>query len=214
MIEAGHDAPIHFAGSILGDFRHVCALFSTVDEEYEILLPFLREGLAAGERLVSFVPEDRLDHEDRLRAGGIDVDAARKLHQLEIITSEEAYVRTNGLFDGVAMLQLVPGILTRGREFGFRVTRAVSHLEHVTQQKDDIDTAMEYESRLNYILPKYRDAVICVYDLNKVGAEVVMDVLRTHPMAVLGGKLQENPFFIPPDLFLQDVEERRRHHSH
>jgi hypothetical protein len=36
-----------------------------------------------------------------------------------------------------------------------------------------------------------------------------MGVLRTHPMVILGGVLQVNPFFIPPEQFLQELRERR-----
>jgi len=42
------------------------------------------------------------------------------------------------------------------------------------------------------------------------GANVVMDILRTHPMVIIGGILQENPFFVPPDEFLRELRERAR----
>ncbi len=35
-----------------------------------------------------------------------------------------------------------------------------------------------------------------------------MDILRTHPMVVVGGLLQVNPFFVPPDEFLRELRER------
>ncbi|HET6178664.1 MAG TPA: hypothetical protein VFE61_17180, partial [Candidatus Sulfotelmatobacter sp.] len=55
----------------------------------------------------------------------------------------------------------------------------------------------------------YDDMVICVYDLSKFNATVVMDALRTHPVVIVGGLLQENPFFVPPDQFLLEIRERR-----
>jgi len=48
-----------------------------------------------------------------------------------------------------------------------------------------------------------------VYDLAKFGGDIVVDVMRTHPMVIIGGILQENPFFVPPDEFLKDLRERR-----
>ena len=51
--------------------------------------------------------------------------------------------------------------------------------------------------------------MICAYDLSKFDASVVMDALRTHPVVIIGGLLQENPFFVPPDQFLQEIRERR-----
>jgi hypothetical protein len=37
-------APIPFAGSQLGETRHVCAFFNNADEEYRVLLPFIKDG--------------------------------------------------------------------------------------------------------------------------------------------------------------------------
>ena len=57
--------------------------------------------------------------------------------------------------------------------------------------------------------PRHEDAVICVYDLARFRADVVMDIMRTHPVVLIGGILQENPFFVPPDEFLRELRERR-----
>jgi len=51
--------------------------------------------------------------------------------------------------------------------------------------------------------------VICTYDLTKFDASVVIDALRTHPLVIIGGLLQENPFFVPPDQLLIEIRERR-----
>ena len=36
------ERPIRFAGSVLGAQRHVCAFFHSPDEEYRVLLPFIK----------------------------------------------------------------------------------------------------------------------------------------------------------------------------
>ena len=35
-----------------------------------------------------------------------------------------------------------------------------------------------------------------------------MDIMRTHPMVIIGGILQENPFFVPPDEMLRELQGR------
>jgi hypothetical protein len=55
----------------------------------------------------------------------------------------------------------------------------------------------------------YDDPVICVYNLSKFGASVAMDIMRTHPLVIMGGLLRENPFFVPPVQFLEELRERR-----
>ena len=47
--------PIRFAGSVLGAQRHVCAFFHSPDEEYRVLLPFIKEGFESGEKAFHIV---------------------------------------------------------------------------------------------------------------------------------------------------------------
>jgi hypothetical protein len=68
---------------------------------------------------------------------------------------------------------------------------------------------LEYEARLNGVLSKHNGPVICNYDLSKVGASVAIDIMRTHPLVIIGGLLRENPFFVPPDQFLEEMRRRR-----
>jgi hypothetical protein len=67
---------------------------------------------------------------------------------------------------------------------------------------------LEFESRVNYLAAKYDDALCCIYDLTRFGANIVMNSLRTHSMVIIGGVLQENPFFVLPDEFLRELRER------
>ena len=36
-----------------------------------------------------------------------------------------------------------------------------------------------------------------------------MDIMRTHPQVIIGGMVQENPFYVPPDEFLVELAGRR-----
>jgi hypothetical protein len=76
-----------------------------------------------------------------------------------------------------------------------------------------VDDLLEYEVRLNYVVPRYHGTVTCSYDLSKFSAENTIDVLRAHPAVIIGGKLQDNPFYEPPDEFLQELEGRRQEQS-
>ena len=72
-----------------------------------------------------------------------------------------------------------------------------------------VDDLVEYETRLNHVLPRYPGPVVCVYDSTRFGAGLALDVLRTHPMVIIGGVLQVNPFFVQPDEFLRELRERK-----
>ncbi|MBV8865487.1 MAG: MEDS domain-containing protein [Acidobacteriaceae bacterium] len=76
---------IRLAGSSLGSRAHSCGFFSCPEDEHQILLPFIQEGLELGEKAVHTVdPRRREDHLRRLRSAGIDVDALQVNGQFEL----------------------------------------------------------------------------------------------------------------------------------
>jgi len=199
---------IRFADSELGVKRHVCAFFRTPEEEYRVLVPFIKEGFERGEKAFHVVdPKLRNEHLQRLESAGIDVVAKEQRGQFELRNWADAYLR-EGRFDQDRMLALIEQALAGGGQQGFPLTRLVAHMEWALEDRPGVDDLVEYETRLNYILPRFKDPVICTYDLAKFGGDVVVDIIRTHPMTIIGGILQENPFFVPPDEFLRELGER------
>jgi hypothetical protein len=98
------EQPIRFAGSGLGALRHVCAFFHNPDEEYRVLLPFIKEGFERGEKAFHIVdPQLREEHLKRLRSAGIDVAAEEQSRHLELRNWAETYLR-EGHFDQDGML--------------------------------------------------------------------------------------------------------------
>jgi hypothetical protein len=204
-----NNQPIRFAGSDLGAQRHICAFFHSADEEYRVVLPFIQDGFESGHKAFHVVdPELRDEHRQRLASAGIEVAATEQSGQLDLRGWHDVYLR-DGRFDQDRMLALLPEVLASGREKGFPLTRMVAHVEWALEKQPGVEDLVEYEAKVNYIWPRYQDAVICVYDLTKFGGDIVMDILRTHPMVLIGGIIQENPFFVPPDEFLRELRERR-----
>ena len=200
--------PIPFAGSMLGEYRHVCAFFSSTQEEYATLLPFVRDGIERGERAFHVLPSQyREEHLEQLRGAGIDVAEAQRRRQLDVATPEETYLR-GGRFNKDAMLALIQEALKTGTTLGFPLTRLIAHAETVVEDWSSVNEWIEYETRLNDVLPSYDDPVICTYDANLLNGTIAVDILRTHPVAIIGGRLYENPFFMPPREFLREVMQR------
>ena len=108
------------------------------------------------------------------------------------------------------MLALLEEVLAEGKTHGFPLTRLMANMEWALEDRPGLEDFLEYETRVNYLAPKYDDVLCCIYNLARFNASVIMDVLRTHPMVIIGGIVQENPFFVPPDEFLYELRERAR----
>lgn len=201
--------PIPFAGFQLRETRHVCAFFNSAEEGYRVLLPFIKDGFVCGDKALHVLnPDQHLEHLKHLAAVGIDTTAAQQSGQLELRTNTEAYLR-DGRFDQDRMLEVFEKLASGPANGAFPLSRIVCHMDWAADGRSHVQDLVEFESRVNDVWRRHDDAVICVYDLAKFGGDIVIDIIRTHPMIIIGGTLQQNPFFVPPDQFLRELRARR-----
>jgi len=201
---------VEFAGRTLDRSRHICAFFNSADEERRVLRAFNKDGIDRGEKEVHLVETaSRAEYLKGLEDAGIDVQQTMGTGQLEVLPWTDAYVRDHQ-FDQEAMLASVEHLIQSGAAAGYPLTRLVGHhMDWLFDDKPAVTNFLEYEARLNPLLARYNDAVICNYDLSKFGASVAMDIMRTHQLVIIGGLLQENPFYVPPEQFLDEMRQRR-----
>jgi hypothetical protein len=199
--------PIRIAGQEVKG-NHVCAFFNHPEELYSVLLPFIREGLDRGEKALHVVsPRFREDHLQRLAAAGIKVTETCNAGQLDLRDWDELYFQ-DGYFDLHRMLAMWQRVLEEATQQGFPRTRLVARMDWALEDREGVSDLIEYEARFN-LIRRPRDLVICVYDLKKFSGDVLVDVLRTHPMIIINGILQENPFFVPAEQFMRELSARR-----
>ena len=201
--------PISLAGSQLDEARHVCAFFNSDEEEYRVLLPFIKDGFECGDKAVHIInPDQHLDHLQRLAGAGIDATIAQKSGQFNLRTNTETYLR-DGRFDQDRMLQAFEQLASDNAKEGFPLSRIVCRMDWASEDRSHVNKLVEFESRVNDVWSRHDDAVICTYQLGKFGGDTVIDIMRTHPMIIIGGILQRNPFFVPPEEFLRERWARR-----
>src|SRR2546425_372634 len=92
-------------------FNLVQSLKRSKEEEYRVLLPFIKEGFEQGDRAFHIVdPRHRAEHLQRLQEAGIPVAEAEGKGQLQVRRWEDAYLR-DGHFDQNRMLVLIEEVL-------------------------------------------------------------------------------------------------------
>jgi hypothetical protein len=180
-----------------------------MDEHYRVLRSFIMEGFVRGDRAFHLVdPKRREDHLERLHDAGIDVEDAMDSGQLEVHPWEDGPLHGKR-FDQDTWLAEFEQALHSGPASGYARTRFLAQMEWALVDMPGNDEMMEFEARVNHVVPRYEDVVICAYDLSKFDARTVMHALRTHPLVIIGGLLQENPFYVDPDEFLREIRQQR-----
>lgn len=154
-----HKKEVRLAGAVLDRTRHICVFYHSQDEEYRILLPFIKEGFERGDKIFHIIDDrNRQEHLRRLKEADIDVSGDDGERRVEVRGWENAHLRP-GWFDQHAMLALVEEVLTKAKSQGFAFTRWVANMGWALKDLPGARDHLEYCARLNYVVPKY-DATI------------------------------------------------------
>ena len=66
---------------------------------------------------------------------------------------------------------------------------------------------MEWETHCNTI-DSVPAVFLCQYDLKQFMGSVVMDAFKTHPLCIVTNAIHQNPYFVEPGLFLEELQGR------
>ena len=192
------EAPsVHICGRNVGRPGHLCAFFDSREQEYDVLAPYYKEGLAAGEEVITIVDADRKDdHCKRVAHYEIPVEHAMADGTFKVLTAEDTYT-AGGRFEATRMYELLQSALVDAKRHGRRV-RTSGVMDWSNAGTPGTEELMEYEARVNVLVPMYDCTLLCVYDISKISATAMMDILQTHPYVVHRRKVLENPYYIAP----------------
>jgi AraC-like DNA-binding protein len=191
---------------------HACAFFSSAEEQDRVLAEFVGDGIQRGYRVIHTVPPASCSvHEARLMAAGVDIAPARENGRFKMQDWNVSH-RPDGNFEPQRTLAFFERQVREGLELGFPQVRFVTHMEWALEGAPAVDSVLEYEARANEAWMRQgrpSKAVICVYDSSRFGADVLVDVMRTHPFTIVDGLVQENPYYISPEEFRNELHARR-----
>ncbi|MGZ4803077.1 MAG: MEDS domain-containing protein [Acidimicrobiia bacterium] len=177
---------------------HICAFYLGERERDGVLLPFLRTGLHAGEKCLCIV--DTTEPADLVSSIGseVDVDGFIGSQQLDVRTPATTYLRAGG-FSSEEMLGFLRETVAGAIADGYGFVRVAGEASWLLGGPPSADEFLDYESELNRFAPQFPQAVLCLYDLERFGGGIIVELLKTHPKLLLGGLVLENPHFLSPD---------------
>ena len=190
-------SPLHSLESLKpGD--HLCIIYDTEEEHRAVLTSFLRKGLENGEK-VMYVVDARTSEVilNYLRSDGVRVEPYLDNGQLSILTRDEAYLR-DGIFNPDGMIGLLRVETGRALTEGYSALRVTGEMTWALRGLPGSERLIEYEMKLNEFFHGSECLAICQYDRRRFEPEILINVLRTHPIAVVGTNIYDNFYYIPP----------------
>jgi hypothetical protein len=202
---------VTLCGETLPGSLHICAFFDSRDEQYEILLPWLKEGLNNNETVLSILERNmHSDHCSRLAKADIPVQETLGNGQLKVAATEDTYL-DGGAFAAERMFNIVEQAVIDAQNGPHRMLRAYGEMQWALKNLPGTDELMEYETRLNLLTPKYDCNILCVYDINRFSGRAVADILASHSHVIMNKRIHKNPHFIEPLELLKILLKRPKH---
>ena len=202
MSLAAQRTPLIAALEQLGPHDHLCSIYENPQEHYAVAIPFIRIGLDRGEKCIYIADDGTVgDVRQAMQSEGIDVERATASKALVLATKEQAYLE-HGSFHPDWMFTFWKEATQLAMSEGFSALRATGETEWVLRGGRGLERWMEYESRLTHTLSESNCSALCQYNRRLFPPELILDVIRTHPMVAYGGTVCQNLYHVPADEFL------------
>ncbi|RED26909.1 DcmR-like sensory protein [Flavobacterium cutihirudinis] len=195
-------------GESLSAPMHICGFFDSREQQYEVIIPYILEGLEVNDKVINILEGNRHSEHCRCLAdNGISIAEKLSSGQLEVLASENTYIN-GGKFAADKMYATLEQTLLSASRSGYDSVRACGDMVWALKNLPGTDELLEYEARLNLLTPQHSVSLICMYDISSFSQNTLTDILLTHPYVIKDGKISKNPHYVEPLELLSSISSR------
>ncbi|MBL0737743.1 MEDS domain-containing protein [Flavobacterium sp. GN10] len=200
--------PFSVCGESLLAPMHICGFFDSREQQYEVIIPYILEGLEGNDKVINILEGNRHGEHCRcLTENGISIAEKLSSGQLEVMASENSYIK-DGEFAADKMYKMLEQTLLSASRAGYDSVRACGDMVWALKNLPGTDELLEYEARLNLLTPQHSVSLICMYDISSFSQKALADILLTHPYVIKDGKINKNPHYVEPLELLSSLSSR------
>ena len=190
----------------LGD--HICYIYET-KEQMDAIAPFILQGLEKNQQCIYIADDNSVAAVKlALEKRDVDVSAFVSSGKLNIMTKVESYVR-EGYFDPDRMIDLLRKSMEIAIGKGYEGLRVTGEMTWALGKQRGGERLIEYEAKLNYFFPRNSALAVCQYNATRFPPEVLLDVIKVHPLVIYGDFVCRNFYYVPPDEFLREEKQAK-----
>ncbi len=191
---------------------HICQLYNRVEEIRGVTARLLGVGLNNSERcLFVGAPSSVRDIENALAAQEIDVDAAKSQGQLLFETERDQFL-TNKRFDPYYLLSTHNTFIAQATRDNWRGVRISIDMTWLTRDVATPEQILKYEAASDAVFTFQNAPIIALmhYDYSKLPGNLVVELLKLHPIAVVGKYIKRNPYYLNSEQYLLKILKANR----
>jgi two-component system, sensor histidine kinase PdtaS len=185
--------------------EHICSIYKNTDEQISTLVSFFKAGFALNQKGVYVASDEIIKNKllEEFIQRGVDIYNLIEKGQFEILHSKEIYYNKD-IFNPEELYHLPKTVEKKALEQGFACTRAVGEMDWLLRNVPGSERSIEYEANLNKYYSESQVICMCQYDETKFKNELLVEIIHTHRIVILYGKICSNNYYFSPNLYTNE----------
>ena len=188
---------------------HICQLYNKTGEMVNVAASLIQTGLANNEKcFYAGQPDVVGEVRATCEALDVDIDSAVERGQLLLIDKREEFYQ-NKRFDPYFVLSHHQSFIARALKEGWSAARGALDMSWITEGQATPSQVLKYEAASDAVFTFQNSPVVIIvqYNYAKLAGEIVVELLKLHPLAVVGKYIKRNPYYVDSEeYFLRIVK--------
>jgi len=186
---------------------HICQLYNKTSEVVNVAAALIQTGLQNNEKCF-YGGQTEVIAEIRAACQqlDVDVDGAIERGQLEFIDKREEFFQ-NKRFDPYFVLSQHQSFIARAVKEGWSACRGALDMSWVTEGAATPSQVLKYEAAADAVFTFQNSPVVIIvqYNYAKLAGEIVVELLKLHPLAVVGKYIKRNPYYVDSEEYFMRI---------
>lgn len=184
----------------LGD--HAICLYDSGVDKLHVIAGLVEQAVSRHQKTLCVVDESDQDELLRLiEQKNIPAHSLVKTGQISFLFPD-ATARKNEGTDPQALLTFFETAAYRAQAQGFSGLCALSVMDSFIPSLGDGQRLVTFEAMQNTAVFSKKSLLICLYSKKSARPALLLEIIKTHHWIIMGGTVHENPFHLPPGVFL------------
>jgi hypothetical protein len=186
---------------------HILQLYNRVGEIVGVTARLLEVGLTSSEKcLFAGAPSSVQELQQALTKAGVDVAGAQEAGQLVFISDRDDLL-IGKRFDPYHLLSTHQTFIAQALREGWKAVRISMDMTWLTHEIATPEQVLKYEAASDAVFTFQNAPIIALmhYDYSKLPGQLVVEMLKLHPIAVVGKFIKRNPYYLNSEQYLLKI---------
>jgi len=187
---------------------HICQLYSKVTEIPGVTARLMRVGLSLSEKcLFAAAPTQVQELREELQKLQVDVDGLIEAGQLVLYEERETFLANGNRFDPYFLLSSHQTFIAQALREGWQAVRISIDMTWLTRNIATPEQVLKYEAASDAVFTFQNAPIIALmhYDYGKLQPNLVVEMLKLHPISVVGKYIRRNPYYLNSEQYMLKI---------